>query len=256
MRAADILYAIGERDVVLNFVADLAEQSVDVATLAALGELTARRNDAPAMLQIGKTALARGLALDLYAFPAIGVPQHSPVAPEIDRSVVYSVVRTESAFDQRDQSPAKAVGLMQVTPEAGRDTAKRFGVSYDWDRMVSDPVYNTQMGSAELSALLREYRGCHIMTFAGYNAGRGRVQQWVKQYGDPRDPNVDAVDWVERIPFAETRNYVQRVMENLQVYRVRFGTETAATVKPDQPHGTPQEISSVSLLPVPPSRAE
>jgi len=256
VRAADILYAIGERDVVLNFVADLAEQSVDVATLAALGELTARRNDAPAMLQIGKTALARGLALDLYAFPAIGVPQHSPVAPEIDRSVVYSVVRTESAFDQRDQSPAKAVGLMQVTPEAGRDTAKRFGVSYDWDRMVSDPVYNTQMGSAELSALLREYRGCHIMTFAGYNAGRGRVQQWVKQYGDPRDPNVDAVDWVERIPFAETRNYVQRVMENLQVYRVRFGTETAATVKPDQPHGTPQEISSVSLLPVPPSRAE
>jgi hypothetical protein len=117
---------------------------------------------------------------------------------------------------------------MQVTPEAGRDTAKRFGVAYDWNRLVSDPVYNTQMGAAELAALLKEYRGSYIMAFAGYNAGRGRVEQWVAQHGDPRDPNVDAVDWVERIPFAETRNYVQRVMENLQVYRARFGTSTVA----------------------------
>jgi soluble lytic murein transglycosylase len=247
VRAADMLYALGERDVVLNFVTDFAEQSADVAALAALGELTARHNDARAMLQIGKTALARGLALDLYAFPTIGVPQHSPVGPAIDRSVVYSVARTESAFDQRDASPAKAVGLMQVTPAAGRDTAKRFGVTYDWDKMVSDPVYNTQMGAAELGALLREYRGCHIMTFAGYNAGRGRVQQWVKQYGDPRDPNVDAVDWVERIPFAETRNYVQRVMENLQVYRVRFDTGAPVMSKLDQHRETTQEANSALL---------
>src|SRR5216683_5586379 len=117
VRAADMLYALGERDVVLNFVTDFAEQSADVAALAALGELTARHDDARAMLQIGKTALARGLALDLYAFPTIGVPQHSPVGPAIDRSVVYSVARTESAFDQRDASPAKAVGLMQVRSE-------------------------------------------------------------------------------------------------------------------------------------------
>src|SRR5258706_6510135 len=102
------------------------------------------------MLQIGKTALARGLALDLYAFPTIGIPQHSPIGPEIERSIIYSVARTESAFDQRDISPAKAVGLMQVTPEAGRDTAKRFGVAYDWERMASDPVYNTRIGAAGL----------------------------------------------------------------------------------------------------------
>jgi soluble lytic murein transglycosylase len=222
VRAADMLYSIGERDLVVNFATDLAQQSVDAGSLAALGELTLRRNDARTMLQIGKTALARGLGLDFYAFPTIGIPQHSPIGPQIDTSLVYSVARTESAFDQRDKSPANAVGLMQVTPEAGRDTAKRFGVTYDWARMVSDPVYNTQMGSAELAALLREYNGSHIMAFAGYNAGRGRVRQWVKQYGDPRDPNVDAIDWVERIPFAETRNYVQRVMENLLVYRVRF----------------------------------
>jgi soluble lytic murein transglycosylase len=138
---------------------------------------------------------------------------------------------------------------MQVTPEAARDTAKRFGVSYDWDRMVSDPVYNTQMGAAELSALLKEYSGSHIMTFAGYNAGRGRVRDWVKQHGDPRDPNVDAVDWVERIPFSETRNYVQRVMENLLVYQVRFDAGVAVMSKFDQPHGASQEANSAPLSP-------
>ncbi len=253
VRAADMLYALGERDVVLSFVADLAEESTDVAVLAALAELTGRHNDARAMLQIGKPALARGLALDNYAFPTIGIPQHSPIGPEIERSIIYSVARTESAFNQRDKSSANAVGLMQVTPEAGRDTAKRFGAPYDWDRMVSDPVYNTQMGAAELSALLREYAGSHIMTFAGYNAGRGRVRDWVKLYGDPRDPNVDAIDWVERIPLSETRNYVQRVMENLQVYRVRFHGGASVASKFDQRLGNSQEANSALLLLAPTS---
>jgi soluble lytic murein transglycosylase len=232
LRAADILYSIGEFELVLSFVTDFAETSTDVAKLTALGELTARYNDAQAMLSIGKTALARGLPVERHAFPDIGVPSYRPIAPPIDHCVVYSIVRTESAFNQADKSPANAVGLMQVTPEAGRDTAKRFGVAYNWKRLVSDPVYNTQMGAAELSALLREYAGSYVMTFAGYNAGRGRVRQWVALHGDPRDPKVDAVDWVERIPISETRNYVQRVMENLQVYGARFGASTA-TVEPN-----------------------
>jgi soluble lytic murein transglycosylase len=232
LRAADMLYAIGELDLVLTFVSDLVETSSDVAMLSALGELTARHNDAQAMLVLGKTALARGLAMERYAFPEIGVPTYTPIAPPIDQCMVYSIVRTESAFDQRDTSPANAVGLMQVTPEAGRDTAKRFGVGYDWERLVSDPVYNTQMGAAEISALFREYTGSYIMTFAGYNAGRGRVREWVAKHGDPRDPKIDAVDWVERIPLAETRNYVQRVMENLQVYGARMGARLA-TVEPN-----------------------
>jgi soluble lytic murein transglycosylase len=256
VRAAEILYAIGERDVVLYFAADLAEQSTDVSVLVALAELTGRRDDARAMLQIGKLALARGLALDNFAFPTIGIPQHSPIGPQIERSVIYSVARTESAFDQRDKSPANAVGLMQVTPEAGRDTAKRFGVTYDWHRMVSDPVYNTQMGAAELSALLKEYAGSHIMTFAGYNAGRGRVRDWVKLYGDPRNPNVDAIDWVERIPLSETRNYVQRVIENLQVYRARFDSGASVMSKFEQRPASSQEANSALLSLAPTSAPE
>jgi soluble lytic murein transglycosylase len=94
------------------------------------------------------------------------------------------------------------------------------------------------MGAGEIAALLSDYRGSHIMTFAGYNAGRGRVQEWVAAHGDPRDPKVDPVDWVERIPFSETRNYVQRVMENLAVYRVRFGA--GANVAQEPAAGAPK----------------
>lgn len=239
VHAADVLYELGERDTVVSFFASLGEQSNDAKLLAALGELAGRRNDARSMLEIGKAALARGVAVDPYAFPTIGIPQHTPIAPDIGSSMTYAVARTESAFNPRDRSPANAVGLMQVTPEAARDTAKRFGVSYDWDRMVNDSVYNTQMGAAELSALLSEYKGCHIMVFAGYNAGRGRVREWIKAHGDPRDPNVDPVDWVERIPLSETRNYVQRVMENMLVYRVRFDNETTPMAKRAPAPATP-----------------
>jgi len=249
VRAADMLYAIGERDTVRYYAADLGEESSNVTLLEAIGELTGRRNDARAMLEIGKPSLGRGLPLDHYAFPTIGIPPHRQVAPEIEHSIIYSVARTESAFDQRDRSPANAVGLMQVTPEAGRDTAKRFKVNYDWDRMVSDPVYNTQMGAAELSALLSEYKGNHIMTFAGYNAGRGRVRDWIKAYGDPRDPKVDLVDWVERIPLSETRNYVQRVIENLAVYRARFDASSPALASKGDAPVVLQEKTNVSPLP-------
>ena len=141
---------IGERDIVVCTSPPISPSRAPTSRRCARSaSSTGRRNDARAMLQLGKTALARGLALDHYAFPTIGIPEHTQIGPPIERSVIYSVARTESAFDQRDTSPANAVGLMQVTPEAGRDTAKRFGVTYDWDRMVSDPVYNTQMGAAE-----------------------------------------------------------------------------------------------------------
>jgi soluble lytic murein transglycosylase len=238
VRAVDILYAINERDLVLPFAADVAERTSDVGALAMIGELTAQHNDARAMLMIGKSALGRGLALDQYAFPSVGVPNFTHVGPEIDRSVVYSIVRQESAFNPRDLSTAQAMGLMQVTPAAGRYVAKKFNVHYDQKRLMSDSVYNTQMGAAELGDLLKDYRGSYIMAFAGYNAGRGRVREWIERYGDPRDPNVDPIDWVERIPFSETRNYVQRVLENLQVYRVRFGHGSKLMIEADLRRGS------------------
>jgi soluble lytic murein transglycosylase len=103
------------------------------------------------------------------------------------------------------------------------------------------------MGAAEISGLFKEYTASYVMTFAGYNAGRGRVRQWVAAHGDPRNPGVDAVDWVERIPMAETRNYVQRVMENLQVYAARFGA-SIATVEPNLHRVTTLDLSAKPVV--------
>jgi soluble lytic murein transglycosylase len=110
-------------------------------------------------------------------------------------------------------------------------------VKFEQKRLLSDSVYNAQFGAAELSGLLQDYRGSYILTFAGYNAGRGRIKEWVARYGDPRDPSVDPIDWVELIPFSETRNYVQRVMENMQVYRVRLGGPSKLTIEADLQRG-------------------
>ena len=160
------------------------------------------------------------------------------MGPAVDPSLVYSIARQESIFNPRTLSSAKAMGLMQVTPEAGRYVSKKFGVAFDVKRLMSDQVYNVQLGAAELGDLIVDYRGSYILSFVGYNAGRGRVRDWVARYGDPRDPKVDPIDWVERIPFSETRNYVQRVMENLQVYRVRFGGGSKLMIEADLRRGT------------------
>jgi soluble lytic murein transglycosylase len=206
--------------------------------MAALGEITARYRDARGMLQLGRAAVARGYAFGHYAFPTIGIPEYTPVGPAIDPSLVYSIVRTESSFNPGDLSHAQAMGLMQVTPAAGQYTCKRVGCVFDKKRLARDSVYNVQLGSAELATVIEDYRGSYIMAFAAYNAGRGRVKEWVARYGDPRDPSVDPIDWVERIPFSETRNYVQRVMENLQVYRVRFGGGSKLMIEADLRRGS------------------
>ena len=222
-RAVEILYDLNERDLVAPMFAELGESATDVAGMAMLCDVARKHNDGRSMLLLAKAAHNRGLPLDYYAFPTIGLPEYKAIAPPVADAVTYSIARQESHFNQKVVSPANAMGLMQVTPVAALDTSRRFKTSYDKGRLLSDPVYNVQMGAAELSILINGYRGSYIMTFAGYNAGRGRVRQWVAKLGDPRDPKVDPVDWVERIPIAETRNYVQRIMENLQVYRARFG---------------------------------
>ncbi len=233
VRAAEILYAIGERDLVIPITADLAERAQDVGTLVALAELATRHDDARSVLLIGKAALGRGYAFDHYAFPTFGLPRYSPIGPEVEPAVVYAIARQESAFNPRDVSSANALGLMQVTPEAGRYVAKKFNVAYDQKRLLYDNVYNMQIGAAELGDVIAGYRGSYILAFAGYNAGRGRVREWVARYGDPRDRDVDPVDWVELIPFSETRNYVQRILENIQVYRTKFGGGNRLLIEAD-----------------------
>ncbi|ANW05660.1 lytic transglycosylase domain-containing protein [Bradyrhizobium icense] len=240
VRAVQLLYDLDEREIAIPIFADMGENG-DPEALVGLGELTSRYRDARGMLLLGKAALNRGLPFDVYAYPVTGIPSFKQIGPEVEPSVIYSIARQESAFNPAVVSPAQAYGLMQVTPDAGRYVCKRAGVSFDLQRMKTDSVYNAMLGAAELGGLLEDYRGSYILTFAGYNAGRGSVRKWIARYGDPRDPKVDAVDWVEQIPFSETRNYVQRIMENMQVYRARFGGGTKLQIEADLHRGASVE---------------
>jgi len=236
-RAVEILYAIDERDLVAVMAVDLAEQSSDAAALSTIAEIARRHNDARATLLIGKTALGHGLPFENYAFPDFGVPSYQQIGPAVEPCVVYSIVRQESAFNPRAISSANAIGLMQVTPPAGRDTAKKFNVIFDQRRLATDVAYNAQLGTAELGNDIASWRGSYILAFVAYNAGPRRAQEWIVQYGDPRDPKVDPVDWIERIPLSETRNYVQRVIENMQVYRARLGSDSRLLIEADLRRG-------------------
>jgi soluble lytic murein transglycosylase len=237
VRAIELLYATDHDSMVAGAIADLGDRSDDAGALGAIGEIAGRNRDARAMLLLGKAAVGRGLPLDHYAFPTIGMPSYTAIGPSVERSLIYAIARQESTFNQKTVSSARAMGLMQVTPAAGKYVARKFKVTYNEKKLLSDPVYNVQLGAAELGDLLADFRGSYILTFVGYNAGRGRIRDWVARYGDPRDPNVDPVDWVERIPFSETRNYVQRVMENMQVYRIRFGGGDKLMIEADLRRG-------------------
>ncbi|RTL50303.1 MAG: lytic transglycosylase domain-containing protein [Bradyrhizobiaceae bacterium] len=240
VRAVALLYALDEEELAIPIFGDLGERA-DQDALLALCELAQRNNDARAMLLVGKAALNRGMPFDYYAYPVSGIPPYRDIGPQVEKAIVYAIARQESAFNPAVVSPANAYGLMQVTPDAGRYVAKKYNATFDLARLKGDPSYNASMGAAELGGLIDDYRGSYIMTFAGYNAGRGSVRKWVERYGDPRDSNVDAVDWVEQIPFSETRNYVQRIMENLQVYRARFGGSHQLLIEADLRRGSSTE---------------
>jgi soluble lytic murein transglycosylase len=240
VRAVQLLYALEEGEIAIPILADVGENG-DPDALVGLGDLASRNGDARGMLLVGKAALNRGLPFDFYAYPVSGIPPFKSIGPDVEQSIVFAIARQESAFNPSVVSPANAYGLMQVTPDAGRYVCKKYGASFDLGRLRNDPVYNASLGAAELGGLIEDYRGSYIMTFAAYNAGRGSVNKWVQRYGDPRDPKIDAVDWVELIPFSETRNYVQRIMENLQVYRARFGGGTRLQIEADLRRGASVE---------------
>jgi len=238
VRAVEILYGTDQRDLVVPIAADVAERGSDLAMLAVLGEQMEKHEDARCALLIGRGVLGRGYAFDHYAFPTFGLPRYTAIAPDIEPAVAYSIARQESGFNAKAVSSAHALGLMQVTPEAGRYIAKKFNVAYDQSRLLNDTVYNVQIGAAGLADDIGRYNGSYVLAFAGYNAGRSRVKEWIERYGDPRDPKVDPIDWVERIPFPETRNYIQRIIESIQVYRVQLRSDKRLLVEEDLSRGT------------------
>ncbi|PWB83363.1 MAG: lytic transglycosylase [Methylocystaceae bacterium] len=222
VRAVELFFAVDEKELAAPLAAEAARRLVGEAQVAALAEVAHRRRDAKISLTLGKLASYRGMAIDDAAFPAYGVPQFSALPGSASRSIVYAIARQESAFDPKAVSSAGAMGLMQMIASTARHTAHQTRVDFELKRLIDEPAFNAQLGAAHLGILLGEHKGSYILTFAAYNAGGKRVKEWIDAYGDPRKKEVDPIDWVERIPISETRNYVQRVIENLVVYRAKF----------------------------------
>ena len=193
------------------------EKPVEVQLLA---EKALRDHGATLALAIGKTALRQGHDPGLAAFPLGAIPESADISGA-GKALAYAIARQESAFNPQAVSPANARGLLQLLPSTAKRVASRHKMAYAEEKLTEDPAFNATLGSHYLGEQIDTFGGSLIMTFAAYNAGPNRVDQWIKRYGDPRGGGVDAaVDWIERIPFTETRDYVQRVMENYQVYKI------------------------------------
>ena len=168
-------------------------------------------------VQAGKILYYNHTILDPLSFPQVKRPSFGKIIfPE--QTLIHSVTRQESQFDPKAGSYAGAKGLMQLMPYTAKRISRGLKLEYSKNKLTDDPDYNVILGSAYLDKLLSNYNGSYILTLAAYNAGESRVSRWIKKYGDPRKDDISSVNWIELIPFKETRNYVQRVMENIQVY--------------------------------------
>jgi soluble lytic murein transglycosylase len=188
-----------------------------------LAELAKASGNQQISLRLAKIAFNRDLPVGDYALPIGVLPQFkSLLADRVDPALVHALSRQESEFNAGAKSPVGASGLMQLMPGTARAVAKQYKVKFQ-AAQLTNPTYNIQLGEAHLRELINSYSGSYFLALAAYNAGGGRVQEWMKAFGDPRDPQTDPIDWIERIPFTETRDYVKKIMETLQLYRSRIG---------------------------------
>lgn len=222
--AMRLLAGIGQDARARQFLLQLSETARSPAQYAALAEFS---------LELGKPdyaviATKRAAAVNAAMMPRLGWPV-VPLAGinGVEPALVLAVMRQESQIDPRAISPAGARGLMQLMPATARLVATRLGAlgGHSDARLLSDADYNIRLGSAYLAQRIGELGGSYLLAICAYNAGVGRARAWAAAYGDPRDPSIDVIDWMERIPFEETRNYAQRVFENLMVYRWRLSPD-------------------------------
>ena len=233
-----LLQASGELDVAERFWTHYAE-SLELYQAGQLGRAAIDVSQPHLAVMIGKRLAQRAIVLPepYYALHPIAY-RNLPMAPEM----VLAIARRESEFDPKVQSGVGARGLMQIMPETAKEVAAGLGRSDEHTtfRLISDPEYNANLGAAFLSTLAGRFDGNVVMMSAAYNAGPSRPIRWAEMYGDPRG-QMDVVDWIEHIPFRETRNYVMRVTESLPVYRARLG-------KTPLPIGFTEELKGSTLL--------
>jgi peptidoglycan lytic transglycosylase len=238
VRAIGIAYAAGMDGVTPQFFLALSRKLTNPGEVVLLAEFAKLAENPQIALRLAKIAFNRDLPVGDYALPIGVIPQYkSLLTDRVDPALVHALSRQESEFNAKAKSPVGAAGLMQLMPGTARMVAKQYKVKYAPSELTN-PTYNAQLGEAHLRDLIDSYRGSYFLSLAAYNAGGGRVRDWMKAFGDPRNPNVDPIDWIERIPFTETREYVKKIMEALQLYRSRLsGSEKALQLVQDLNRG-------------------
>jgi soluble lytic murein transglycosylase len=185
-------------------------------------------------VRLAKSLGYDGVAMPQFSYPVIALPAYVGPGSPPEAALVLALIRQETEFDAYAISSAGARGLMQMMPASAKVAAKQANLPYRPDALLGDTVYNMQLGMNEYRVHLDRYGGSLILAAASYNAGPGNSRKCVAAYGDPRTQAVDPIDWIEQIPFGETRNYVQRVLENAQVYRARLaGKDVPLRILPD-----------------------
>jgi soluble lytic murein transglycosylase len=243
-KAVMIAKQLDLQPLLLNYLLDLTRQLNDPQQMTLALELIERLMPAHVVVRAAKIALLRGFPVDAYAFPTL-LPKFDSAGGngKIELALLNALTRQESDFHTGSVSRVGARGLMQLMPQTAKLVAATYKLKYEPPRLISDPSYNVTLGSAFLAQLLSGYDGSYVLSLAAYNAGPGRVKQWIKDFGDPRSKAADPIDWVERIPFTETRTYIQRILESTQLYRCRFENNKARfQIVEDLHRGRPGKI--------------
>ena len=238
VRALRLMAEVGaQRDFesISFYLDDTLDDPMEIELLAHLAREQSYHRTA---LRSAKAGLFRNVVATSAAYPLIDLPQSVRSQGRIEPALVLAIIRQESEFDVGAISSANARGLMQLIPSTAQEQARREGMSFQRAALTTDPQYNMTLGSAHLADLVDSFNGSYVLAIASYNAGSNRAREWIDDWGDPRSSSVDVVDWIELIPFSETRNYVQRVTENLQVYRYRLANQpTPITLESDLKRG-------------------
>jgi soluble lytic murein transglycosylase len=209
---------LGARNTQKRFLDRLRNLATTASEFALTAELALEQGRPDRALRTAKEARKAGLILPEHLYPLPELPK----TDELDRTLLLAVIRQESQFYSKVVSGAGARGLMQLMPATAKRVARKLKIPYRRRKLTEDPTYNVRLGVAYLNQMLDRYDGSRLLALAAYNAGPRRVDRWIKLFGDPRKPGVDAVDWGERIPFNETRNYVQRILEAVPIYDLRI----------------------------------
>lgn len=229
VRAVELLIQAGRPDLARPFLRVLAEPPATPGLRARVGAFLLQRGRIDLAVAFARRAALEGTFLMEAGYPVPadvlqGVSAPPPSGPRPDPALLLSLIRQESNFDTDAVSRAGARGLMQLMPKTAQREAMRLGITSSTLRLTSDPAHNTRLGTVHYAGLLDQFAGADVLAIAAYNAGSSRADRWMRENGDPRRMNRDGVvDWIERITFSETRNYVQRVLEGAQIYRLRLG---------------------------------